>query len=157
MKSTRGSGSLLYLALPCNWLGLNHVDNNQSVPPPPPPVGGIYTVVRSKADVTTAELGDEYVMIGPYNESTVRLEVEVAEPDSPITREVIDQMRGNGIKVGGTRKTRWVGPGSGLIRSHGNSCRWRVAVLGPTLVMPTLLWHPLHTLPGANGVGVVRC
>ena len=121
MKSTHGAGSLLYLALPCNWLGLNHVDNSQSAPPPlpvrvpssppppPPPVGGIYTVVRSKADVTTAELGDEYVMIGPYNESTVRLEVEVAEPESPITREVIDQMRTNGVKVGGTRKARWVG------------------------------------------------
>ena len=95
----------------CNWLGLNHFEKSKRPPPPPPPVGGIYTVVRSKADVTTAELGDEYVMIGPYNESTVRLEVEVAEPESPITREVIDQMRTNGIKVGGTRKTRWVGPG----------------------------------------------
>ena len=61
-------------------------------------------MVRSKADVTTAELGDEYVMIGPYDEPTVQLEVEVAEPDSPIIREVADQMRSNGIKVGGIKE-----------------------------------------------------
>lgn len=65
-------------------------------------------MVRSKADVTTAELGDEYVMVGPYNEPSVRLEVEVGEPDSPITREVVDQMRSNGVKVGGARKGGWV-------------------------------------------------
>ena len=58
-------------------------------------------MVRSKADVTTAELGDKYVMIGPYDETTVQLEVEVAESDSPIIREVAHQMRSNGIKVGG--------------------------------------------------------
>ena len=61
-------------------------------------------MVRSKADVTIAELGDEYVMIGPYDEPTVQLEVEVAEPDSPIIREVADQMRSNGIKVGGIKE-----------------------------------------------------
>ena len=93
---------------------MNHIEcvSSPSPPLPSPPlpfpslpsVGGIYTVVRSKADVTTAELGDDYVMIGPYNDSTVRLEVEVAEPDSSITREVVDQMRINGIKVGGARR-----------------------------------------------------
>ena len=60
-------------------------------------------MVRSKADVTTAELGDKYVMIGPYDEPTVQLEVEVAEPDSSIIREVAHQMRSNGIKVGGIK------------------------------------------------------
>ena len=56
-------------------------------------------MVRSKADVTTAELGDEYVMMGPYNESTVRLEVEVGEPDNPIIQEVVGQMRSHNVKV----------------------------------------------------------
>ena len=60
-------------------------------------------MVRSKADVTTAELGDEYVMMGPYNESTVRLEVEVGEPDNPIIQEVVGQMRSHNVKV---RKTK---------------------------------------------------
>ena len=56
-------------------------------------------MVRSKAAVTTAELGDDYIMMGPYHEPTVKLEVEVCEPDHPIIREVMDQMRSNGIKV----------------------------------------------------------
>ena len=71
-------------------------------------------MVRSKADVTTAELGDEYVMIGPYDEPTAQLEVEVAEPDSPIIREVAHQMRSNGIKVGGTIRGEWAGLGQSV-------------------------------------------
>ena len=30
-------------------------------------VGGIYTVIRTKAGVTVEELGDDYILIGPYN------------------------------------------------------------------------------------------
>ena len=62
-------------------------------------VGGIYTVIRSKAAVTTAELGDQYCMIGPYNESCVRLEVEVGEPDHSIMKECIEAMKSEGVKV----------------------------------------------------------
>ncbi len=62
-------------------------------------VGGIYTVLRSKAGVTTAELGDQYCMLGKYNESTVKLEVEVLEPDHPVLRESIEALRGKGINV----------------------------------------------------------
>ncbi|VDM40142.1 unnamed protein product [Toxocara canis] len=38
-------------------------------------VGGIYTVLRTKAAVSTDELGDQYCMLGPYNEERVKLEV----------------------------------------------------------------------------------
>lgn len=62
-------------------------------------VGGIYTVLRSKAGVTTAELGDQYCMIGPYNESTVRLEVEVMEPELSVMKETIEVLRNDGVKV----------------------------------------------------------
>ena len=62
-------------------------------------VGGIHTVIRSKAGVTTAELGDQYCMIGPYNEPTVQLEVEVMEPDLPVMRDVIEGMRKEGVNV----------------------------------------------------------
>lgn len=31
------------------------------------PVGGIYSVIKSKAPVTTAEYGDRYTLIGPLN------------------------------------------------------------------------------------------
>ena len=38
-------------------------------------------------------------MIGPYHEPTVKLEVEVMEPEFSVTREVIEGMRNAGIKV----------------------------------------------------------
>lgn len=64
-------------------------------------VGGIYTVLRSKAGVTTAELGDQYCMLGPLNEDCVKLEVEVLEPEFSIMRESIDALRKAGVKVRG--------------------------------------------------------
>ncbi len=58
-------------------------------------VGGIYTVLRSKAGATTAELGDLYCMLGPYNE----LEVEVMEPEFSVLKETVEAMRKEGVKV----------------------------------------------------------
>jgi len=43
-------------------------------------VGGIYTVLKTKAFVTTQELGDQYCLIGPYREDSVWMEVENLEP-----------------------------------------------------------------------------
>ena len=63
-------------------------------------VGGIYTVLRSKAAVTTTELGDQYCMVGVYNESTVRFEVEVMEPELSVLKETIEALRQEGVKVG---------------------------------------------------------
>jgi hypothetical protein len=34
-------------------------------------VGGIYSVLKSKAPVTTAEYGDRYTLIGPLNRQSV--------------------------------------------------------------------------------------
>lgn len=34
-------------------------------------VGGIYSVIKSKAPVTTLEYGDRYTLIGPYNRNSV--------------------------------------------------------------------------------------
>lgn len=62
-------------------------------------VGGIYTVLRSKAGVTTDELGDQYCMLGPYNEATVRTEVEVCEPENEVIRRAIKKMTDQGLKV----------------------------------------------------------
>jgi len=56
-------------------------------------------VIRSKAGVTTAELGDQYCMIRPYNESCVRLEVEVTEPELSVMKESIEVLRSEGVKV----------------------------------------------------------
>ncbi len=62
-------------------------------------VGGIYTVLRTKAAVTTEELGDQYYMLGPYNEDTVRLEVELSEPQNPAVVHSLNQLKEEGFKV----------------------------------------------------------
>merc|ERR1719334_1201042 len=66
-------------------------------------VGGIYTVIRSKAGVTVSELGDQYCLLGPYSEACVRTEVEILEPNnfgqSRFLRRTIDSMRSRGVKV----------------------------------------------------------
>ena len=56
-------------------------------------------MIRTKAAVTTAELGEQFCMIGPYNEKFVHLEVEPTEPELSITREVLAQMRSHKLKV----------------------------------------------------------
>ena len=74
-------------------------------------VGGIYTVIKTKAGVTVEELGEQYCLIGPYNEACVRTEVEIMEPYNEAMRAAIAQMRDHGIKVGTeithTQPTDW--------------------------------------------------
>ncbi|KAI1713216.1 glycogen synthase domain-containing protein [Ditylenchus destructor] len=62
-------------------------------------VGGIYTVLRTKAPVSTDELGDQYCMLGPYNEERVKLEVEVLEPDTANMKYTLEQMQDWGYRV----------------------------------------------------------
>uniref|UniRef100_A0A1I8EVY4 Glycogen [starch] synthase n=1 Tax=Wuchereria bancrofti TaxID=6293 RepID=A0A1I8EVY4_WUCBA len=62
-------------------------------------VGGIYTVLRTKASVTTEELGDQYCMLGPYKEERVKLEVEILQPDSSPLKYALDQLRDLGFKA----------------------------------------------------------
>lgn len=82
-------------------------------------VGGIYTVIRSKAFVSTEELGEFYclfgienrleriisnqktlVVIGPYKEHSVRTEVEECEfpHDNPL-QGAVEALRSHGYKV----------------------------------------------------------
>jgi len=62
-------------------------------------VGGIYTVIRTKAAVTVEELGDRYFLIGPYNESCVRTELDIMEPPNEAVARAFQQMRDHGLKV----------------------------------------------------------
>ncbi|XP_057289340.1 glycogen [starch] synthase, muscle-like [Hydractinia symbiolongicarpus] len=62
-------------------------------------VGGIYTVIRTKAGVTVDELGDDYFLIGPYNHRQCQTEVEIIEPEYEVIRNTITSMREDGIKV----------------------------------------------------------
>lgn len=56
-------------------------------------------MIRSKAQVSTEELGDQYVMVGPYNEALVRTEVEVLEPEDRCFREAIAALKVHGIRT----------------------------------------------------------
>ncbi|XP_055951045.1 glycogen [starch] synthase-like [Argiope bruennichi] len=62
-------------------------------------VGGIYTVIRSKAGVSVEELGDQYCLLGPFNDALVKTEVEVMEPPESFYKNAIQSMKNSGIKV----------------------------------------------------------
>lgn len=56
-------------------------------------------MIKSKAPVSTEELGEQYFLVGPYNESCVRTEVELLEPSHYAIKGVLEEMRSHGIKV----------------------------------------------------------
>lgn len=63
-------------------------------------VGGIYTVIRSKAYVSTEEMGDQYCLFGPYKETCARTEVEEQEfPPGSALQIAVSRMRDRGFQV----------------------------------------------------------
>ncbi|KAK4693441.1 glycogen synthase, partial [Lecanoromycetidae sp. Uapishka_2] len=62
-------------------------------------VGGIYSVIKSKAPVTTAEYGDRYTLIGPLNRASAAVEVEPLVPTNPELAETIASMQARGITL----------------------------------------------------------
>ncbi|KAI1943748.1 glycogen synthase isoform 1 [Ophidiomyces ophidiicola] len=62
-------------------------------------VGGIYSVLKSKAPVTTAEYGDRYTLIGPWNRASAVVEVEPLVPSNPHILGAIDAMKERGIDI----------------------------------------------------------
>ncbi|HEX8522600.1 MAG TPA: glycosyltransferase [Tepidisphaeraceae bacterium] len=90
--------------------------------PPPPPLppllfeigwevcwqlGGIYTVLRTKADAMKDQWDDRYCLIGPYNPATAALEFE-ERPSEGIIRDALDELRDAGIPC---HFGRWLVPG----------------------------------------------
>ncbi|XP_066964837.1 glycogen [starch] synthase isoform X4 [Macrobrachium rosenbergii] len=73
-------------------------------------VGGIYQVIRSKCSASVEELGEQYVLLGPYKETSVRTEVELGEfpDDSPLTAAV-NEIRSLGWRV---HTGRWLVDGN---------------------------------------------
>lgn len=63
-------------------------------------VGGIYTVIKTKAPVTVAEYGNRYTLIGPLSYKTAPMEVENVEPPagSPLALS-LQSMRDRGVKL----------------------------------------------------------
>ncbi|XP_051898824.1 glycogen [starch] synthase, muscle-like [Pristis pectinata] len=62
-------------------------------------VGGIYTVIQTKAKLTTDEWHENYVLMGPYFEHNVRTQVELMDPQNPAIKRTIDSMNSKGCKV----------------------------------------------------------
>lgn len=63
-------------------------------------VGGIYTVIRSKTGVSVNELGDQYILLGPYKEFHARQEVEEEDfpPFHPLG-QAVESQRKCGYKI----------------------------------------------------------
>lgn len=61
-------------------------------------VGGIYTVLKTKAPVTVHEYGDRYCLIGPLSYKTAPMEVESLEPPTKELRDTLQSMKDHGIK-----------------------------------------------------------
>ncbi|KAK6596817.1 Glycogen [Botrytis cinerea] len=63
-------------------------------------VGGIYSVIKSKAPVTTAEYGDRYTLIGPLNRQSVsRSGSRGINPNEPHLAATIEAMEERGIQM----------------------------------------------------------
>lgn len=56
-------------------------------------------MLRSKAQVSTEELGDQYCMFGPMKDDRWRLEVEQIEPENRTIRAAIKKFHKDGFRV----------------------------------------------------------
>ncbi|XP_051809995.1 glycogen [starch] synthase, liver isoform X2 [Acanthochromis polyacanthus] len=72
-------------------------------------VGGIYTVIQSKAKITVDEWGENFYMMGPYFEHNFKTQVEGCDPPNPAIRKAMDALIHNGCQV---HFGRWLIEGS---------------------------------------------
>ncbi len=70
-------------------------------------LGGIYTVLKTKAAAMIKRWGDRYFLIGPYNPQTAAVEFE-EQPTEGFIRQTLDQLRAQGIPC---HYGRWLIPG----------------------------------------------
>ena len=70
-------------------------------------LGGIYTVLKTKAAAMLKRWGDRYYLIGPYNPQTAAVEFE-EQPTEGFIRQTLDQLRAQGIPC---HFGRWLIPG----------------------------------------------
>lgn len=68
-------------------------------------VGGIYTVIRTKAGVSVQELGDRFHVVGLLNERQASTEVEDGPLKDPKLQQAVDIMRAAGCIV---KTGRWL-------------------------------------------------
>lgn len=70
-------------------------------------LGGIYTVLRTKARAMQERWGDRYVLVGPYNPATAAGEFEAMPPEG-FVKEALAKLREQGIAC---HYGRWLVPG----------------------------------------------
>ena len=70
-------------------------------------LGGIYTVLRSRAPLNVEELGDRFALLGPYNAKTAQVEFEEQKLEGVYGRAV-ERINGMGFRV---LSGRWMIPG----------------------------------------------
>lgn len=91
-------------------------------------VGGIYTVIQTKAKITGDEWGDNFFMMGPYYEHNFKTQVEPCDPPTPEIRKAMDALTNNGCQV---YCGRWLIEGSPFVilfdigAAAWNLDRWR--------------------------------
>lgn len=57
-------------------------------------------MIRSKAYVSTEEMGDQYCLMGPYKEQCARQEVEIADfPENSPIQLACNKLRARGFNV----------------------------------------------------------
>lgn len=61
-------------------------------------VGGIYSVLKSKAPITVAEYKERYTLIGPLNHDSAAVEVEELQVQDPHIKATLDSMASRGIR-----------------------------------------------------------
>ena len=61
-------------------------------------LGGIYTVLRSKAESIGRHWGDRYILVGPYNPERTEVEFHELPPEGPFA-EVIGMLKAQGLGV----------------------------------------------------------
>lgn len=59
-------------------------------------IGGIYTVLKTKAATMVERWGENYVLVGPYHQHTSTLEFEECEPP-PALQTILDELRQRGV------------------------------------------------------------
>ena len=61
-------------------------------------VGGIYSVLKSKAPVTVAEYRERYTLLGPLHYDSAQIEVEELPVTDPHIKQTLDSMSSKGIR-----------------------------------------------------------
>jgi len=111
-------------------------------------LGGIYTVLRTKAAAMVERWGDRYCMIGPYNPNTAPIEFE-EQPTYGSIRETLQRLRDGGLNC---YFGRWLIPGRPRVILL--DYRWRYGTLDTDKY---LLWkdHSISTYASDGEVNEV--